>query len=203
MSKSKYIKNNGTFYPQDHVLKRFVIPFIPDSVTPNGLTITRFMLTPIVLILLINSNFILGLPLFIIAAFTDMLDGSIARTKDRITAWGIVADPIADKILIGSVALLFLIRYLSVYLAIAVIGMEVLTVGLGIVFKKEGSVVPSNIFGKLKFTLQVLGIFLVIIGAWAQIDVLYTVSIGVFILSILLAMISLGINVLNPVTVKK
>ena len=172
------------YYPQDYILQ-YVIPLIPSQITPNQITTLRFILTPFVLIILILGNYNLGIPLFIFTAFTDMVDGSLARVKRKVTDWGTTYDPVADKILIGSVTLVFILKYLSIWLGIAIIGIELFLVIIGALFRnKKSKVLHSNIFGKLKMLLQVAGIITLMIGAASGNHNYIDIALWIFIISL-------------------
>lgn len=87
----------------DRILDRTILKIFPDSIRPNFLTVFRFVSIPFIIFFLINGNYMIGFWLFVISAFTDALDGAMARTRNKITDWGIVFDPFADKLLISSV----------------------------------------------------------------------------------------------------
>ena len=77
---------------------------------PNKLTLSRIILVPFfVASLLINFPFhtAVALVIFVVATFTDMFDGKIARSRGLVTDFGKFADPLADKILVLSALLCF------------------------------------------------------------------------------------------------
>ena len=88
----------------DRFFAAAILPLIPRFMSPNRITIFRFASIPVIIFLLLADYYLAGTILFFFSALSDALDGALARTKHRITKWGIVADPIADKLLIGSVA---------------------------------------------------------------------------------------------------
>jgi cardiolipin synthase len=69
---------------------------------PNLFTMVRIVMTPFVIYLLAQGQFLWGGWLFGAAAFTDLLDGAVARRFGSITKLGLYLDPIADKILLSS-----------------------------------------------------------------------------------------------------
>ncbi len=97
-------KSTIKFYPQDIFLKKTILRLIPKTIKPNHITLLRFFLTPIVIGAIIKEKNILALFLFLITAFTDAIDGAMARTRNQITQWGKIYDPLADKFLIGLTA---------------------------------------------------------------------------------------------------
>lgn len=148
----------------DRVLAATLLPLIHSSVRPNVLTIARFVSIPFILVLLLAERDIAALVLFTLSAFSDAVDGALARTRHQITGWGIVADPIADKLLIGSVAAVAITKYLSIYLTATVIGIEIVLVAFSF-FRYRGKLVPARTVGKVKMILQCIGVGLILLYA--------------------------------------
>lgn len=120
--------------------------------------------TPAVFWLLMVENWKVGLPVFIFVAFTDALDGSLARMRNQVTAWGTLFDPLADKILIGGALFIFIWKYIDVYIGAAIIIAEMIVIIGGWLRKKQGIVVAASNWGKIKMFLQVLGVGLIILS---------------------------------------
>ncbi|OGL66344.1 hypothetical protein A2856_01445 [Candidatus Uhrbacteria bacterium RIFCSPHIGHO2_01_FULL_63_20] len=178
-------------YPHDHLIGATVMRLIPPSVTPNMVTVFRFVTTPIVLWLLLTGRYALGVPAFLLVAFTDALDGSMARLRRQVTAWGTFYDPLADKLLIGSVILLVVLPLLPFALACAVVALEVmLTVG-GLFRRRRGRVVSANGFGKTKMFLQVLGVSLVLVSLMIGAPALVPLAVAVLWVAVGFAGVSL------------
>ena len=143
---------------------------------PNKLTILRILLVPIMVILtFLNINKIfLGISvtywllnlIFIIASYTDHLDGKLARKNKQITTFGKFADPLADKILVLA-AMLILVEdgNLPAWIPIIVIFREFVVSGYRLVaVEKGGKVIAANIWGKLKTVTQMIAIILMFIN---------------------------------------
>lgn len=148
----------------DRVLAATLLRFIPSSVRPNLLTILRFVSIPFILWFLITEKDAYALVLFTLSAFSDAVDGALARTRYQITGWGIVADPIADKLLIGSVAAVAITKYLGIYLTATIIGVEIVLVAFSF-FRYRGQLVPARTMGKIKMILQCIGVGFVLLYA--------------------------------------
>src|SRR3989338_763210 len=133
----------------DRFFAATIIPLFPRYVSPNRITIFRFISIPVVLFLLFMGYNLAGTILFAISALSDALDGALARTAHRITKWGIVADPIADKLLIGSVALLVVWKYLGWPLTLALVSIE-LILAMSAYLRYTGKLIPAKTVGKLK-----------------------------------------------------
>jgi CDP-diacylglycerol--glycerol-3-phosphate 3-phosphatidyltransferase len=177
-------------FPHDYLMKWVIEPWFPRRVKPNHLTVLRFFLTPLVLWLIWRACWSRALVVFLFAAFTDALDGSLARLRRQITTWGTVADPVADKILIGSVAVAFVARVVGLWLAGLVLCMELLIV-LGALYRRsKGKMSSANVFGKTKMCFQVIGVSLLLLAEWMHAPALVTMAIASFLISLAFAFIS-------------
>lgn len=141
----------------------------------NKLTLFRIILVPIILIIPffnIQGN-VWGIPItyliidiiFILASFTDKLDGYIARSKNQITTFGKFLDPIADKILV-IVAMLILVeaRRLPAWIPAIVVIREFIVSGYRLVaVEKSGEVIAASIWGKIKTATQMVGLIVAFI----------------------------------------
>lgn len=139
---------------------------------PNKLTIFRIILVPIMVIIpFFNiSGTFLNIPItywiinaiFIIASYTDHLDGKLARKNNQITTFGKFADPLADKILVLA-AMLMLVELgkLPAWIPIIVLTREFIVSGYRLIaVEKGGKVIAANIWGKIKTTTQMIAIIL-------------------------------------------
>lgn len=178
-------------YPHDHLMRYSLVPLVPKFVTPNMVTIFRMIMTPLVLWFLYAQNFAIGAPLFLFVALTDALDGSLARIRKQITDWGTLYDPIADKVLIGSVVLLVVMQHVNLYLGLAILLVEVVLVTGGVIRKRMGKNVTANVYGKIKMILQVIGVMLLLIALWAGYSLFIPISAGTLGLAIIFAIISM------------
>lgn len=142
----------------------------------NKLTIFRVILVPImVIVFLIGiSGEFLNVPLtlwimnfiFILASYTDHLDGHIARTKNQITTFGKFLDPLADKILVVT-AMIILVEMGSIpgWIPIIVIVREFLVSGYRLIaVEKNGEVIAASIWGKIKTVTQMFAIIFAFIS---------------------------------------
>lgn len=177
-------------YPTDHFLNKLFLPLIPRWVRPNHLTVLRFVASPFVLYLLWRGNYKWGLLAFILAAFTDALDGAMARIRKQITIWGTIYDPVADKILVGG-AVLILILKMYPWLALAVVILEVLTIGGGFYLKIKGRLCPANAWGKIKMVLQVVAVGFFLLGMLTGLGGFFTVSFWIFALSLFFSAVNI------------
>ncbi|MBT4856813.1 CDP-alcohol phosphatidyltransferase family protein [Candidatus Uhrbacteria bacterium] len=177
-------------FPHDKLIRPF-LAVIPRAVHPNHVTILRMILTPVVLYFLFKQNYNIGVPLFVVTAMTDALDGTLARVRKQITRWGTFYDPIADKMLIGSVIILILLQHVNPLIAFSVIGVEILMMAGGWYQRRRGIVVTANIWGKVKMILEFTGVLLLLISLWLGVDLFVELSEGTLILAIIFAVIAL------------
>lgn len=178
-------------YPHDRFLAATLLKLVPKDVTPNQITVTRMFMTPAVLWLLYEGRYALATPFFLLTALTDMLDGSLARTRGMVTDWGKLWDPVADKLLIGLVALLLLMRHFPPELAIAIVGIEMAFLAGGWYRAQQGTVVSANWWGKFKMLAQVLGVTLFLLFLQTGVAPLAFASYAAFAVSCVLALVSL------------
>jgi len=146
----------------DRFFAATLLRLLPRFISPNRITIFRFISIPFILFLLLSGYNLAGTILFVISALSDALDGALARTKHRITKWGIVADPIADKLLIGSVALLVVGKELGWPLVAALVAIELILAGSAY-FRYRGKLMPAKTVGKIKMILQCVGVGFVLL----------------------------------------
>ena len=133
---------------------------------PNKLTLSRIILVPFfVASLLINFPFHTAVALVIVVAtFTDMFDGKIARSRGLVTDFGKFADPLADKILVLSALLCFVqTGWCDCIAVIIVLFREVSVTSIRLVAASKGKVVAANIFGKSKTVTQLVAIIAVLL----------------------------------------
>lgn len=142
---------------------------------PNGLTITRVLVIPIIIILLFSEGSgyrLINAILFLLAAVTDTLDGYLARRRGMVTTLGKFLDPLADKLLIVT-ALIALIpaRGIPVWMVIIIVGREIAVTGLRSIAAAQGMVIAAGSWGKYKTFLEVLSVFFLILnGEYFSID---------------------------------
>lgn len=182
---------NIRFFPHDRLLEYTILKLVPRFVKPNHLTVLRIILIPFVLYFFWIENWAWALPLFLFAALTDAMDGSLARTRKQITLWGTLADPVADKLLIGSAVVLFVAREIHPLFAIVIVLIEVLIVIGALYRKRRGLYTSANGYGKIKMLLQVTGVTLLIIAKLAGVSLVVPFATATLSLAIVFAIVSL------------
>lgn len=139
---------------------------------PNMITLVRVLLVPIFTFFYLRSPMGANYPaalVFLLAALTDGLDGYLARSRDQVTRFGQLIDPIADKLLITA-ALLALVEagHVNTWIALIIIGREFTVSGLRMLAAAEGHVIPASYWGKLKTSTQIVAVAAFLLGiSWA------------------------------------
>jgi len=176
----------------DKLLARSLLRLFPKDVHPNHLTILRVLLTPFVLYYLWFENWTVVVPLFLFAALTDLLDGSLARTRKQITMWGTIADPVADKLLIGSVVIIFVAKEINVYFSTVIVFVEIAIAVTAVIRKARGNpYISANWYGKIKMLFQVIGVTALLIARWSGVEMFVPFSVGTLSIAIVFALVSL------------
>tara|TARA_B100001029_G_scaffold61899_1_gene50110 strand:- start:882 stop:1466 length:585 start_codon:yes stop_codon:yes gene_type:complete len=138
---------------------------------PNYLTIGRIIIVPFFVIAYYLPGFygdIIPLALFLIASFTDFLDGLLARMYKEESKLGELLDPIADKIIVAAALILLVmdhtIKNYEVIAAIIILTREILISGLREFLAKGKIKMPVSNLAKLKTFLQMFSISILLTG---------------------------------------
>ncbi len=136
---------------------------------PNKLTILRVCMIPFFVFFLMtdflgDAGKYVATAIFVIASFTDMLDGKIARKYNLVTNFGKFMDPLADKLLVCS-ALICLIELgkISSIIVLVIIAREFIISGFRLVAADKGVVIAAGYWGKLKTVVQMVMIVVVLL----------------------------------------
>jgi CDP-diacylglycerol---glycerol-3-phosphate 3-phosphatidyltransferase len=133
---------------------------------PNVLTLARILLVPVLVVALLDQTDhgdLLAAIAFALASLTDAIDGYLARSRDSVTTFGKLMDPVADKLLIVAalVALVSLER-LPGWVAMVIIAREFAVTVTRLAATQQGVVIAANWWGKAKTITQVVAIFFAI-----------------------------------------
>ncbi len=135
----------------------------------NALTLLRLLLVPVFAVVLAAHGGhsagwrVAAWGAFAVAAVTDRLDGQLARARDEVTRFGVLADPIADKALIGTALVgLSLLGDLPWWVTVVILTRELGVTALRFAVLRHG-VIPASRGGKLKTLLQGVGIGLYVL----------------------------------------
>lgn len=141
---------------------------------PNRITMIRILMVPVFMFFampsaawypdglqnfLANSGPFIAVALFILAAVTDILDGSLARKRNEVSNLGKFLDPIADKLLVLAGLLVIMVRFdLSAWIILIVFARELMVMGIRMIAAGEGTVVAASIWGKVKTIMQIIAV---------------------------------------------
>ncbi len=128
----------------------------------NQVTLLRIFAVPFIVLLLYFPNRLtcfVATIIFILASFTDFLDGFLARRYNLTSNLGKFLDPLADKLLIMSaLVMLSYLRWVPAWVSIVIIGREILVTGLRGIAAEKGIVISADKYGKLKTVFQIIAI---------------------------------------------
>ena len=135
---------------------------------PNILTISRIVITPIFLFVILMESlqhrFLLACIIFAIGSITDAVDGHLARKNNQITNFGKFLDPLADKILTTSALLAFMSMGLcNIWIVMLVLTREFAIASVRMIAASNGVVIPANIWGKIKTVTQMVFTILIML----------------------------------------
>ena len=152
---------------------------------PNRLTVIRIIMIPVIILIAIfpYSQFGLEIPLlqfgfvtlsavnivmlvlFCVASFTDFLDGYLARKNNLVTTFGKFADPIADKLLVTTMYILFAAQgTIPVVPVLIMVARDTIVDGIRMIASSNGVVMAAGYLGKLKTVVQMLSIITILLN---------------------------------------
>ena len=127
---------------------------------PNKLSVARMALIPVMVALMYPNNLICNLlaaAVFGAAAFTDYLDGHIARKEGIVTDFGKFIDPVADKLLnLSAMIMLIHLGLMPAWMVIVILARELCVDGLRMVAVGNGKVIAAGKLGKIKTVSQIV-----------------------------------------------
>jgi CDP-diacylglycerol---glycerol-3-phosphate 3-phosphatidyltransferase len=141
---------------------------------PNYITLSRVVSIPAFMWILLSRRFgslhgekeLLASGIFIAASITDGIDGYLARRRQQVTTFGMLLDPLADKLLIAA-AIVTLVQFnpalVPAWIAVVVIGREFLVSGLRSIAASEGFTIQASDLGKSKMFVQIVSVVAVIL----------------------------------------
>ncbi|MCB1209596.1 MAG: CDP-diacylglycerol--glycerol-3-phosphate 3-phosphatidyltransferase [Verrucomicrobiales bacterium] len=139
---------------------------------PNKLTVSRLLLTVVFVVcfyLPMHNARSFALLLFAVASITDYLDGSIARSRNLVTNFGKLFDPLADKILITAALILLVEKSnLPAWIAIVILAREFFVTGIRLVAANHGVVLAAEKLGKHKMVWQIVTVIYFLLRDAAQ-----------------------------------
>jgi len=141
---------------------------------PNYLTLLRILIVPLLVVVLLTdvvdsylgiSGYAFAIAIFLVASFTDILDGHIARRRNQVSNFGKLLDPIADKLLVSAALIVLVEKHLAPAWAVVIIlGREFIITGLRSVAAAEGIIIQAKNLGKVKMWAQCVAIVALLVA---------------------------------------
>lgn len=161
---------------------------------PNKLTVCRMAAIPFIIAsMYINAPWatVVSVILFALAAFTDFLDGHIARKNKIVTDFGKFLDPIADKLLVLSTLIMLIHKgQMAAWIVVVILARELCVDGLRLIAVTKGLVIAAGKLGKIKTVLQIILILWLMISG---------TSVFSHVVSIILAVLTVGMTLWSGV----
>lgn len=176
----------------DRLLVRTILPFVPQSVTPNMITTLRLFSIPFIFYFFWIEAYPIAFPLFFLSAFSDAIEGALARSRGLITNFGKLFDPLVDKLLIATAVLILVPRFINWPIAIAMVGIDLVLILNGYSQKRfYGKIIQAENSGKIKMIFQVSGLLALLLFAIWNEPFLLTITEYSFYSAIIFALVSL------------
>lgn len=134
--------------------------------TPNMLTLLRVIMVPVFMWALLSGFYWIAIIVFVLASFTDQLDGYLARKNNQITTFGKLMDPLADKILTISALVCLLgigADFINAWVVMIIIARELIVTGIRQLAMGENTVIAASQWGKAKTVSQMVALIAVMI----------------------------------------
>lgn len=141
---------------------------------PNYLTLARIIIVPLLVAVLLTpfaedwfgiSSYALAIGIFLIASFTDILDGHLARRRNQVSNFGKLLDPIADKLLVSAALIVLVEKHLApAWAVVLIVGREFIITGLRSFATTEGIIIQAQSIGKLKMWAQCVAIIALLVA---------------------------------------
>jgi CDP-diacylglycerol--glycerol-3-phosphate 3-phosphatidyltransferase len=136
---------------------------------PNKLTISRFALTVAFLVAMfsqVRCHETVALALFVAGGVTDFLDGHFARRNKLITNFGILMDPLADKIMVCSAFIAFVgLKWIPAWMVVIIVSRELAITGLRLLAASKNVVLAAEGYGKHKTISQIVAVISILVLA--------------------------------------
>jgi cardiolipin synthase len=133
---------------------------------PNQITLLRLLFIPFIVITILDDNYRWALGLFVLAGFSDFLDGILARLLKQKTALGMLLDPIADKLLLSTLFLVLSLEHKILWRVTVLVFSRDLGILLTCAVLWATTSIrdfPPSFYGKANTTAQILAVFFVLL----------------------------------------
>ena len=134
----------------------------------------RILIVPLLVVVLLTdyvenwfgvSSYAIAIVIFLVASFTDILDGHLARRRNQVSKAGALLDPIADKLLVSAALIVLVEKHLApAWTVVIILGREFIITGLRSVAAAEGIVISAQRIGKIKMWAQCVAIVALLVA---------------------------------------
>ena len=141
---------------------------------PNYLTLARILFVPLLVVVLLTpmsedwfgwERYTVAIVIFLVASFTDILDGHIARRRNQVSNLGKLLDPIADKLLVSAALIVLVEKHLApAWVVVIILGREFVVTGLRSIAAADGIVIQAQMSGKIKMWAQCVAIVALLVA---------------------------------------
>ena len=145
----------------------------------NFLTYSRILLTPLIIYLILNDNFLYAGIIFAFCSFSDVADGKIARKYDLVSGHGNYMDPLADKVLmIGTLSALLVLDTIQLWPYIIIIGRDIIITLYRNYLIAKNKPLETSKFGKLKTMFQHVMVLIILLvnPSQAMVDLIVNIN---------------------------
>ena len=137
----------------------------------------------------IPLQFFISAILFLVASFSDFLDGYLARKYHLVTTYGKFMDPIADKLLVNSLLIIYALPFsadgfgflgktgVPLICVVLMIARDIIVDAIRMISVEKNVVIAASWFGKIKTVLQMVAIILVLLNNWPFVYLNWTVNV--------------------------
>src|ERR1700691_5840059 len=156
---------------------------------PNFLTVVRILLVPVLVVALLghaHDGDVFAAIVFALASVTDFIDGYLARSRDSVTTFGKLMDPLADKLLIVAALIsLVSLHRIAAWVAMVIIARELAVTVMRMGATQAGVIMAASNLAKVKTCVQIAAILAVIAvhGHPTWVDVLVYVAVAITVIS--------------------
>lgn len=161
---------------------------------PTILTIIRIILVAPVMILIFIDNLsaqIAVIACFTLASITDKLDGHLARKNKQVTDLGSFLDPLADKMLINLTFLaLVVLNIMPLWMFAVILIRDFAVDGMRMMAASKNTVIPANIFGKVKTTVQMITVISILLNRILNLEPLAIINTILLYIVVILTVLS-------------
>lgn len=140
------------------------------------ITFFRILLIPVILFFMAGSSYfqLVAAILFVVASATDWLDGYVARKYNQVSVLGKFLDPLADKLLVLGILIVFVEAGVLMSIPVVIIVFrEIIVTGVRLIAAGKGTVIAASVLAKYKTTAQMVAVAMMLFGIPFSLEVFW------------------------------